>query len=296
MQTPTHVLPLLILPQRLTGGCREDDAPAPIKDARWYTADAVNAGVEYRCEPGALAGALYLWADLLLDGDELAVFLLKLRQGPRGRAFHMRFSLLNQCSARLRMPMEATNQNRWSFGREGACLKMMAGGDRVDPARVDRLSITLERMGDKPVRWCMTPLHATADEPPRMKDLVLPRGPLLDELGQCAFRQWPTRTANEAEPVTRLKGQLASAEKHRWPDDFARYGGCKDHRLEASGFFRTQHDGKRWWRGLTSRRTQAWPRRSSWPPPLMPTVCRWGPSALSSPESRRRFPTRLLGA
>lgn len=247
MQAATNKLPMMIAPARLSGGCRTDDAPTPLKDAKWYIAQALNAAVTYSCEPGALAGALYLWADLLLDGDELAVFELSLRQGQRGPTFRFHFSLLNQCSARLRMPMEAVNQNRWSFGREGACLKMMAAGSRVDPAKVDRLGIKLIRMGDKPVRWCMTPLHATADEPPRMKDIVLPRGPVLDELGQCAFRQWPTRTANEAELVTRLKGQLASADKHRWPGDFARYGGCKDHRLNPSGFFRTQHDGKRWW-------------------------------------------------
>jgi len=43
----------------------------------------------------------------------------------------MRYSALNRCQARVRVPLTATNQDRWKYDREGAWLKPLAGGDRV---------------------------------------------------------------------------------------------------------------------------------------------------------------------
>jgi hypothetical protein len=46
----------------------------------------------------------------------------------------------------------------------------------------------------------------------------------------------------------RLAAQLKNAPKQKWPQSFSEWGGWRNLRLtEPAGFFRTHHDGKRWW-------------------------------------------------
>jgi hypothetical protein len=231
----------------LLGNLTADLAPAVLEDGQWYCAEAVGDGLCYQFSPGSLAEAHYLTADFLLDGHNLAVLALELQEGASGPTFLWTFGLLNQCSARLRLPLEAVNQNRWRYEREGAYLKPTAMGDRVDLWRVDRLRLTVLRKSELPVRWCMTPLSAVAATPPRIQTPLLPKGPLIDRLGQSRLHVWPGKSQSEAEVSARLRAQLAAAPQQRWPEGFSRWGGDARRRLEATGFFRTQHDGKRWW-------------------------------------------------
>ena len=113
-----------------------------------------------------MAGAAWLTADLLLDGMYLAVFQLQLREGEKGPTFTLSYGLLNQCSAHLRLALESVNQNRWMYPREGAWLKPLVSGQRVDLAKVDRMTITISRKSGEPVRWCQTDVAATVEEPP----------------------------------------------------------------------------------------------------------------------------------
>ncbi len=243
-----EIQPLVRLqPTSLRGGLRRDSAAAPIAGAAWYEATAAGDGLQYAFEPGALAGAGWLSADLLLDGIHLAVFRLQLQEGEKGSAFVLSYGLLNQCSARLRLALESVNQNRWMYPREGAWLKPLVSGQRVDLAKVDRLTITISRKSGKPVRWCQTDVAATVEEPPLLESLVLPKGPLLDELGQSTLHDWPAKSRNAEEVIARIRGQHETAARQRWPEGFSKWGGWSAKRFEASGFFRTHNDGTRWW-------------------------------------------------
>jgi len=196
---------------------------------------------------GALATARYLTADMLITGTHTCVFLLTLQEGEEGPAFGLSYTALNQCAARLRMPLEAALQNRWRYPREGAWLKPLCTGERVDLRRVDRMSITVLRKSDQQVHWCLTTVTATIVEPPLLADPLLPRGPLLDDLGQSTIHDWPAKSTSTSEVTERLRAQLAVAPERRAPDDFSRWGGWKGRRAEATGYFRTHHDGRRWW-------------------------------------------------
>jgi hypothetical protein len=240
-------LPLTLRPEKLVGSLRKEDAAAPVEGATWYTAAEAGDGLAFTFPAGALAGADFLTADLLVDGNRLVVFELALKEGENGPRFVLIFSALNQCSARMRARLEAVNQNRWRYDREGAWLKPMCGGDRVDLGRVDRMTISVLRKSDAPARFCLTPVTACAGEPPFLDDLVLPKGPLMDELGQSTLHDWPAKSTGPDEVTGRLKGQLATAPAQRWPDGFSRWGGWLKKRVAGSGFFRTHHDGNRWW-------------------------------------------------
>jgi hypothetical protein len=157
------------------------------------------------------------------------------------------YGLLNQCGARIRMPLEAVDQNRWRYEREGAWLKPICRGEMVNLEKVDRMMLQVERKAAGHVRWCLTPLIISVDEPPLLEKPILCKGPLLDELGQSTLHTWPGKSHNSDEVSHRLQEQMAAIGKQRWPESFSRWGGWLEKRLEGSGFFRTQHDGKRWW-------------------------------------------------
>jgi len=241
------LLPMRLTPCRLINGAKQENEPAPIPDAIWYTGSEPGDGTEYRFPAGSLADAAYLTADFLVDGDTQAIFIIKLHESDSGGIFTLVFSELTQCQARIRMPMEATRQNRWGYPREAAWLKPICGGDVVEPALVDRMTITLERKGSQPVRWCVTPITATGGEPPRLEKPILPKGALIDELGQSTLRDWRGKSRSVDEVVQRMRNQLKDAPRQRLPQAFSKWGGWKKLKFNSTGFFHTMQDGTRWW-------------------------------------------------
>ncbi len=240
-------LPMELKPEKLLGKLTAEADDAPVPGATWYAVEDVGDGLAYRIPVGALAKASHLSADLLVDGNRTVVFVLHLQEGEEGPKFGLSFSALNQCQARLRMPLEAVDQNRWAFDREAAWLKPRCLGDRVDLSKVDRMTITVTAKSDQPARFCLTPVTATAEEPERLTSPILPAGPIIDELGQSALHEWPEKSRSADEVTARLKSQLDAAGSHQFPDGWSQWGGSKEIRFEATGFFRTHHDGKRWW-------------------------------------------------
>jgi hypothetical protein len=228
-------------------GIRAEPAHPALPDGEWLVAERAGPVGSWEVEPGSLGPADWLTMDLFLDGVEAAVWRIDLHEGETGATFGLQYGLLNQCAARVRLPMAATDQGRWYLGREGAWLKPLCQGDRVDPTRVDRVSIVVVRMGDDPVRWCQTPLSVSHGPPPHLAEPGLPRGPLQDEMGQSTLRQWPGKTQNVGEMVSRLRRQRRAASSRRWPSGFSHWGGWRERRFEGDGFFATHHDGQRWW-------------------------------------------------
>lgn len=240
---------LIDLGPGVTGGSlRPQSAESPLAGGTWY--EALNAGgaIVYRFPAGTLQAARMLTADFLLDGNTSQVFTLELQEGEGGRRFRLTFAGLNQCSFRLRMELDLTNQNRWQADREGAFLKPMAGGDRVDPAKVDRAVVTLLRKADGAARFCMTPLRGATEEVPKLTEVLLPKGPLVDEFGQSRLHDWPGRTRSVEELRSRLRRQAAEARLHVQPENLSAWGGSKAHKLrEPGGYFTVVRDGGRWW-------------------------------------------------
>ena len=71
---------------------------------------------------------------------------------------------------------------------------------------------------------------------------------LADPLGQLAVRDWPCKTQSEAEMIDRLHRHLSSVQEG-YPEDypFSSYGGYREKRLNATGFFRVEKETDRWW-------------------------------------------------
>lgn len=72
--------------------------------------------------------------------------------------------------------------------------------------------------------------------------------PIVDSLGQRMGYEWPTKTHSFDEMAARLRKELQEADQDKESArPVSRYGGYLAKRFEATGWFRTQHDGNRWW-------------------------------------------------
>jgi hypothetical protein len=230
------------------GKLRTQAGKVPIDGASWFTAETVDDGLAYRLPAGSLSKAKYLTADMVVDDNDLLVFSVALQEGEKGRTFRFIFGGLPQCSFRVRLPLDLVDQRRWRIEREGAFLKPMVAGDRVDLAKVDRMRFTVLHKRPDTVRWCMTPLVAAPGEVAKIAQPILPKGKLLDELGQSLLHNWPGKTRNVDEVKKRIQSQWEEAPRKTWPEEFSRWGGWKSKKLtDGQGFFRTHNDGKRWW-------------------------------------------------
>ncbi len=74
-----------------------------------------------------------------------------------------------------------------------------------------------------------------------------PEKPVVDELGQWTAKDWPGKTKNENELTKMLNEQFTGSDVSSIPKNRSKYGGWKEKQFEATGFFRTHNDGKRWW-------------------------------------------------
>lgn len=232
----------------VVGALSQTQGRSKLPDAAQFRAEKPGDGLFWLFSSGALADSKYITADFLLYGDTLVVFCLSLREGERSRTFRFIFGALNECSFRLRMPLALVNQNVLVSNREGALLLPMTEGDVVDLRLVDRVSLTILRKAEEPTTWEMTALTHTSSGVPALTRPLLPQGPLLDEMGQSRIRRWPSKTKSVKELKTRLDMQWKSVPEAKWPRHFSRWGGWNARKLaDGTGFFRTHHDGRRWW-------------------------------------------------
>ncbi|AEV29398.1 Beta-galactosidase [Sphaerochaeta pleomorpha str. Grapes] len=72
--------------------------------------------------------------------------------------------------------------------------------------------------------------------------------PLVDEMGQRKGYQWPGKMESVNEMVSYLRTELANAKgASSYPSGWSRYGGYRKLKFDATGYFHSHHDGKRWW-------------------------------------------------
>ena len=170
-----------------------------------------------------------------------------MQEGEDGRIFQFAFGILNQCSLRIRLPLNLVDQNTWRIPRDGAFLKPMCWGDRVDLNKVDRMKFYINRKSEQTSRFCITSVKATKQEVPVIEHPVLPKGMLIDAIGQSTIHMWEGKTNGVEEMKWNLNKRFTNSH-HLLPEQFSKWGGWNDRRLdEGTGFFKVHKDENRWW-------------------------------------------------
>ena len=212
------------------------------------TARGDGVRVRIEGEPGQIGGRAWTLGDsLVVDVHQESDIALPVqlsfgtaRDGvvPTLRAV---LGVLPGVTTRLVFPLSALNAETVFLPRTPGRLKATVQGVPTRVEDVAWVEIGVGRVGAD-VFLTLFDCHITADPQP-----LIPAGPVLvDELGQWTARDWPGKAQSAEEMVVRLQA-AADAPLPAARPGLNRWGGSAHLTFAATGWFRTHHDGRRWW-------------------------------------------------
>lgn len=81
-----------------------------------------------------------------------------------------------------------------------------------------------------------------------LPDMTVAGSPVVDPFGQRRGVEWEGKITGEEALKTYLRGEYEKAGTGGgYPEGWSRYGGWLKKKFDATGFFHTHHDGRRWW-------------------------------------------------
>jgi len=167
----------------------------------------------------------------------------KVQESPRMSA---KIGVLPLLKTKVIFPLEHLNGQEIFLKRFPRQLKGTVLGKRMKPGEISKAVI---RFGpyQKPhfePEFEIASIYLSKELP---EAYPTPEIPLTDKFGQWARKDWPGKVKSEDELKSLLETQLINAETATFPQNWSKYGGWKNKKFEATGFFRTHHDGDRWW-------------------------------------------------
>ena len=155
-----------------------------------------------------------------------------------------KMGILPELKTRLVLPLAYLDGQTFFMARQERRLKGTMPGNRLPLELITRITCSLEPVaeGFSPEMWIAN-LRLTKYMPAPLPD----EKPVVDEFGQWKVRDWPGKTKSLNQLVEQLTHSHEQAQTAAFPDEWSPYGGWKAKRFMATGFFRTQYDGKRWW-------------------------------------------------
>ena len=157
----------------------------------------------------------------------------------------VRYGVLPRLLTRVVLPLDHLDAQRIYPPKYARQLKGGVKGRRMRAGEIARVHLRLAPVAPGyGATLYLKDLYLAAEMPP---PLPAPAQPVVDRLGQWTARDWPGKTRSEEELNTRLLALEKNAPARQFPAGWSRYGGYKAKPFKASGYFRTHHDGQRWW-------------------------------------------------
>jgi hypothetical protein len=165
------------------------------------------------------------------------------RQTPRMAA---KIGVLPYLKTKVIFPLEHLDGQEIFMHRFPRQLKGTVLGSRMKPEDISKVTIRFGPWQEPHFQpeFELAAVYLTKEVP---EPFPAPEKPVVDNFGQWAVKEWPGKTNSEEELRNLLESQLASASSMTFPENWSKYGGWKKKQFEATGFFRTHHDGNRWW-------------------------------------------------
>jgi hypothetical protein len=155
-------------------------------------------------------------------------------------------AVLPKLKTQVIFPLEYLSAQRIFLPRFPRQLKGVVTGSRIAPEEIGRMCLQFFP-GMSPLfapTVEIASVYLTGDLPPAYE---APPQPYADRFGQWTMRSWEGKITSEEELKQKIVAVEKSAAKASFPRAWSSFGGLKALRFEATGFFRVQHDGRRWW-------------------------------------------------
>ncbi len=160
-----------------------------------------------------------------------------------GKPLELSYELLPNIVVSFRAQLDELWSRRFFLPVFSGSFKGHCVGFPTDPRKVRRVEL-LVKPGKGFTGAFLKRVYVSDTEP----GPVMPEKPLVDEMGQRIDDEWPTKTHSVQEMAQRLRQEYAEAKAaNPNPRGLSAYGGYPAKRFEATGWFRTEFDGKRWW-------------------------------------------------
>jgi hypothetical protein len=185
---------------------------------------------------------LWFCADLRVDqysDVRIAVVFITADQ----RELKIQYEQIPNLNVSFRVRLDEIWSKRFFLPVFPGSYKIHCVGLPTDPQDVVRIEIRVTPGKD----FCNAVLTKAyiSDTPPGR---VHPDAPIVDELGQLNGYEWPTKTHSFQEMAARLTAEYERAKQPQPPlPGRSRFGGFAGKHFAATGWFRTEHDGQRWW-------------------------------------------------
>jgi hypothetical protein len=154
---------------------------------------------------------------------------------------HVRVGIFPGWPTRLAIPLRVASGGTLFLPRTPGRFKAVVQGANLDFADLREIRIAPVSGAEELVTFGGCELR---DEMPT--EYPLPAEPLVDDMHQWRSRDWPGKARHLDEVRDVVQAELAVPEPC-YPKTWSAYGGWRRTRFSATGYFRTEHDGKRWW-------------------------------------------------
>lgn len=143
-------------------------------------------------------------------------------------------------------PLSYIDAQRLFVPRSPRQLKGTVSGNRLDPADITKVVLRFGPYYDPYFLpgYEIASISITDSIPEPYAPIDQP---VVDKLGQRKDKEWKGKLQNEEDLIARNLKLAEEIQSVKMPTEWSQYGGWKEKRFVATGFFRTQHDGKRWW-------------------------------------------------
>jgi len=157
-----------------------------------------------------------------------------------GKSINFRMGLLPNIKTRVAIPLKVLNGQSVFLPRTPGKLKTVTQGSPIDIDRLSRFSFSVPN-APSPLSLKIHNIFISDTEPEYPLEPIA----LVDELGQKCFSDWPGKTKDVDALIENAKAELSAVLPPM--EGRNRFGGYMGIEFEASGFFRVEHDGRRYW-------------------------------------------------
>ncbi len=180
---------------------------------------------------------------LVVEAENLRDYMVNLHVVFRGkgREVRVRIGLFPHWPSRIPVALAAAMGQTLFLARTPGRFKATVSGANLAFEDLQEIAVATPPGAKNDVR--LADARVARDSP---CEYSMPPAPLVDGLHQWRARDWPGKAQDLAEVRAALRAELARPAP-AYPSDWSRFGGWKGRRFAASGFFRTEYDGRRWW-------------------------------------------------
>ena len=154
--------------------------------------------------------------------------------------------ILPRLKTKVVFPLSYLDAQQLFVERSPRQLKGTINGNRLDPNDIVKVVL---RFGPyfKPYfepKYKISSIFISTEKPKPYPPI---NKPIIDKFGQWKLKDWKGKIHSEKELISKETELKKDVESEKFPDDWSKYGGWKEKKFIATGYFRTQYDGKRWW-------------------------------------------------